>query len=49
MATQYTAPQYDVSADAQRVLLREPVGEVAQPTIHIVQNWFAEFEDREQD
>jgi Tol biopolymer transport system component len=39
-------PQYDVSADGERFLVAEPVGE---PAIRIVQNWFAEFKDREQD
>jgi dipeptidyl aminopeptidase/acylaminoacyl peptidase len=40
-------PQYDVSADGQRFLVVEPVG--GGPSIRIVQNWFAEFKDREQD
>ncbi len=42
-------PQYDVSDDGQRVVLVEPVGdETAKPrSIHVVQNWFAEFRDRQ--
>ena len=43
---------YDVSADGQRFILAEPVGLVAdgpEPSIRVVQNWFAEFRDRQQD
>ncbi len=43
---------YDVSADGQRFILAEPVGEgteAPEPSIRVVQNWFAEFRDREQD
>ena len=43
---------YDVSADGQRFILAEPVGEGAdarEPSIRVVQNWFEEFRDREQD
>ena len=43
---------YDVSADGQRFILAEPVGEGAdapEPSIRVVQNWFAGFRDREQD
>ena len=42
-------PQYDVSDDGQRILLVEPVGdETAKPrSIHVVQNWFAEFKNRQ--
>ena len=36
---------YDVSADGQRVLLPEKV-ETEEPMIHVVQNWFAEFQRR---
>ena len=39
-------PQYDVSADGERFVVAEPVGETS---IRIVQNWFAEFKDRQQD
>ena len=49
-ATNY-AP-YDVSADGQRFILAEPVGagaDAPEPAIRVVQNWFAEFRDREQD
>ena len=42
-----TLAQYDVSADGQRFLIVEPIGGV--PAIHIVENWFAEFKDRQQD
>ena len=43
---------YDVSADGQRFILAEPAGEGAdapEPSIRVVQNWFAEFRDRQQD
>ena len=42
-------PQYDISDDGQRILLVEPVGDAtAKPrSIHVVQNWFAEFRDRQ--
>ena len=44
---------YDVSADGQRFVVVEDVeseeGEQAKPpSIHIVENWFEEFKDREQ-
>ena len=47
-----TRPAYDVSADGQRFVLIEPVGYEDEPeerAIHIIQNWFEEFHDREQD
>ena len=43
---------YDVSPDGQRFILAEPVGggaDAPEPSIRVVQNWFAEFRDREQD
>ena len=43
---------YDISADGQRFILAELVGEGAdapEPSIRVVQNWFAEFRDRQQD
>lgn len=46
-------PYYDVSLDGRRFILTEPVGydatEAPQATIRVVQNWFAEFKDRQQD
>ena len=42
--------QYDVSADGERFLLAEPVGvETQEPAIRIVENWFTELKDRQQD
>ena len=38
--------QYDVSADGERFILAEPV-RGGEPTVQIVQNWFAEFRARE--
>ncbi len=44
-------PRYDVAAGGDRFLLAEPdAGEEGlQPEIHIVENWYEEFRDREQD
>ena len=44
-------PRYDVSADGRRFVLTEPVAgaEEKPQSIHVAQNWFAEFRDREQD
>ena len=39
-------PQYDVSADGQRFVMLETVGERPKPVIRVVQNWFAEFRDQ---
>ena len=39
---------YDVSADGERFVVRESVSQ-GQTAIHVVQNWFTEFKDREQD
>ena len=44
--------QYDVSADGQRFLVAEFVGlgrETSESSIHVVENWYEEFRDREQD
>ena len=41
--------QYDVSADGQRIVLAETVGEAPKWSIQVVQNWYEEFRDREQD
>ena len=47
------APQYNVSADGQRFVTMAPVEdgdeESAPPKIHVVQNWYEEIRDREQD
>ena len=43
---------YDVSADGQRFILAEPAGEgpeAPEPSIRVVQNWFEEFRNRQQD
>ena len=43
-------PQYDISADGQRFILAETVGlgaDAPKPSIHVVQNWFAEFRDQQ--
>ena len=43
--------RYDVSADGQRFVLVETIEseEAKVPSIHVVENWFAEFRNREQD
>ena len=47
-----SATTYDVSADGQRFIMVAPVEdeeeEVAPPKIRLVQNWYEEFRDREQ-
>ncbi len=41
------SPRYDVANDGQRFVVREML-EGAEPiSIHVVQNWFAEFKDRQ--
>jgi serine/threonine protein kinase/Tol biopolymer transport system component len=47
----YAAPDYDVSADGQRFLTTAPADDenAAPPAIRVVQNWYEEFRDREQD
>jgi Tol biopolymer transport system component len=43
---------YDVSLDGQRFVLAEPAGvgaDAPPPSIRVVQNWYEEFRDREQD
>ena len=43
---------YDISADGQRFILAEPVGEGTEapaPSIRVVENWYEEFRDHEQD
>ena len=45
-------PKYDVSADGRQFVLRERVDlgeEAPKPSIRVVQNWFEEFRDCEQD
>ena len=47
----YLGP-YDVSADGQRFILAEPVGEGADApelSIRVVLNWYEKFRDREHD
>ena len=41
--------RYDVSADGQRFVLVETIesDEAKAPSIHVVENWFAEFRDRQ--
>jgi dipeptidyl aminopeptidase/acylaminoacyl peptidase len=47
--TRWTDPNYDVSSDGQRVLVAESLGGRGRTRkIQVVQNWFAEFRDRDQ-
>lgn len=49
LITASSFPQYDVSADGQHIVLAEPRGgKVPELSIRVVQNWYAEFRDREQ-
>lgn len=41
--------EYDVSADGHRFIVAETAGEEPKAWIQVVQNWFQEFRDREQD
>ena len=41
--------QYDVSGDGQHFVLAEPVKPQMLPKVRVVQNWFAEFKDRQPD
>ena len=43
------APRYDVANDGQRFVLIEMVWADKPTSIHVVQNWFAEFKDRQTD
>ncbi len=49
LANTVSYPIYDVSADGRRFVVAEPVGPPPEPSIQVVQNWFTEFKDREQD
>ena len=40
---------YDVSADGKRFVIVEPVPGGKSPTIQVVENWYEEFREREQD
>ena len=42
-------PHYDVSENGQQFVFAEPVGEVKEPSIQVVQNWYEEFRDHDQD
>ena len=40
---------FDVSMDGKQFIVVTPVGEAPEPAIRVVQNWYEEFRDREQD
>ena len=44
-------PRYDVAPGGDRFLLAEPItdAEAPKPSIRVVENWYEEFRDREQD
>jgi serine/threonine-protein kinase len=41
-------PGYDISPDGRQFIIPQPVGDAPQPSIRVVQNWYEEFRDREQ-
>ena len=41
-------PRHDVSADGESFVVKEVPPE-NQPKVNLAQNWFAEFEDQQQD
>jgi Tol biopolymer transport system component len=43
----FVHPTYDVSPDGRRFVLIDPVGPISQSDIWVVQNWFAEFQNRQ--
>jgi eukaryotic-like serine/threonine-protein kinase len=45
-ASFYADPMYGVSADGQRFLFPEIVGQAGKSVIHVVENWFEEFRNR---
>ena len=49
LANTQVDPMYDVSPDGRRFVVPEAVGPAPEPSIQVVQNWYAEFRDREQD
>ena len=51
LRSSYPKQRYDVSADGRRFVLREAVEGASDkpPAIRVVQNWYEEFRDREQD
>ena len=40
---------YDISPDGRHILSFEPVGDAPEGLIRVVQNWYEQFRDREQD
>ena len=40
---------YDVTSDGQRFVVTEPLAADTKRVIHVVQNWFTEFKDRQSD
>ena len=49
LADPQVSPRYDVANDGQRFVLKEPLEGAKPISIHVVQNWFAEFKDRQTD
>ncbi len=49
LVEQWRHPAWDVSADGERFVLIEPVGDPLPAAIRGVQDWFEEFRDPEQD
>ncbi len=47
LADPQVSPRYDVANDGQRFVLKETLEGAKPVSIHVVQNWFAEFKDRQ--
>jgi serine/threonine protein kinase len=45
----FVIAQYDVRADGRQFILAEPVMSQDEVKIHVVQNWYEEFRDRDRD
>ena len=48
LANAFPQQTYDVAADGQRFVMVDNLGD-PQYTMHVVQNWYEAFRDREQD
>ena len=44
-----SGPTYTVARDGLKFVVVEPVSDAPPQTVRVVQNWFQEFRDREQD
>ena len=49
LVRRWPVPNYDVAADGKRFVMIERVGDPKPAVIRVVENWFEEFRNREQD